>query len=162
MGFLPQLPDYLSWTKFTPVIPKIYLNAKSPEQWAKEVFCEIGKITQYLKLIADTINNCIIDYEEFKKSTDKTLKSIQKQIDDLSSLNREDNNIYDVTQGKWTNSQEAMRNMYRELAVFGQRVKDMQNHTVAENAQQTTLEHAVIGNYTIEGHKDPRITPIGQ
>ena len=52
--------------------------------------------------------------------------------------------------------------MYRELAVFGARTSELATISAAEAAQHNTLETAVIGNKTIFGRNDPRVTPMGE
>lgn len=90
------------------------------------------------------------------------LTSVDIQIEDiLSKLGDLDitSDIYDVTQGRYVNSVDAMRNIYRELAVFGARVNQLASVTVAQLAEHSTLETAVIGNKTIFGNNEPRVTP---
>lgn len=68
------------------------------------------------------------------------------------------NDVYDVTQGRYVNSADAMRNMYRELAVFGARVAQIENITVEELANHTTDEVSAVGNLTIFNDATPRVT----
>lgn len=89
------------------------------------------------------------------------LTSIDMQIEDiLSKLGDLDitNDIYDVTQGRYVTSVDAMRNMYRELAVFGARVTQIENLTVDDLATHTTDEVSAIGNLTIFHDTTPRVT----
>ena len=89
------------------------------------------------------------------------LTSVDMQIEDiLSKLGDLDitNDIYDVTQGRYVNSADAMRNMYRELAVFGARVSQIEDITVDELAAHTTDEVSAVGNLTIFGDATPRVT----
>lgn len=67
-------------------------------------------------------------------------------------------NVYDPTQGKYVPSQTAMRNMYRQLAVYGARVSQIRQLTVAELAKHRVQEVAVVGNLTIFGDDTPRVT----
>ena len=90
------------------------------------------------------------------------LTSIDTQIEDiLSKFGNLDitSDIYDVTQGRYVNSVDAMRNIYRELAVFGARVDQMATVTTAQAAQHDCLTWSVIGNREIFGNQEPRVTP---
>ena len=89
------------------------------------------------------------------------LTSVDMQIEDiLSKLGSLDitSDIYDVTQGRYVNSADAMRNMYRELAVFGARVAQIEDMTVEELAAHTTDEVSAVGNLTIFHDATPRVT----
>lgn len=89
------------------------------------------------------------------------LTSIDMQVEDiLSKLGNLDitSDIYDVTQGRYVNSTDAMRNMYRELAVFGARVAQINDITVDELANHTTDEVSAVGNLTIFNDATPRVT----
>ena len=90
------------------------------------------------------------------------LTSIDMQIEDiLSKLGDLDitNDVYDVTQGRYVNSIDALRNMYRELAVFGARVNQMATMTADQAAQHDCITWAVLGNKDIFGNPEPRVTP---
>lgn len=89
------------------------------------------------------------------------LTSIDMQIEDiLGKLGDLDitSDIYDVTQGRYVNSVDAMRNMYRELAVFGARVAQIEDITVDELATYTADEVSAVGNLTIFNDATPRVT----
>lgn len=89
------------------------------------------------------------------------LTSIDVQIEDilgkLGDLDITDD-VYDVTQGRYVASTAAMRNMYRELAVFGARVAQIEDITVGELATHTTDEVSAVGNLTIFNDATPRVT----
>ena len=90
------------------------------------------------------------------------LTSVDIQIEDiLSKLGKLEltNDIYDVTQGRFVDSVDAMRDMYRELAVFGARVDQMATMTTAQAAQHNCITWAVLGNREIFGNEEPRVTP---
>lgn len=89
------------------------------------------------------------------------LTSIDTQIEDiLDRIGNLDivNDMYDVTQGRYVNSADAMRNMYRELAVFGARVAQIEDLTIEQLAAHTTDEVSAVGNLTIFGDATPRVT----
>lgn len=89
------------------------------------------------------------------------LMSVDMQIEDiLGKLGDMDitSDVYDVTQGRYVNSADAMRNMYRELAVFGARVAQIEHMTVEDLAAHTTDEVSAVGNLTIFNDATPRVT----
>lgn len=89
------------------------------------------------------------------------LTSIDTHIEDiLNKIGNLDivNDVYDVTQGRYVNSADAMRNMYRELAVFGARVAQIEDLTIEELAAHTTDEVSAVGNLTMFGDATPRVT----
>lgn len=152
-------------TEYTPVIPKIYWDVYSQEERYKWLCLEYDKIMHYL---ADTIkyindnegkyDNDINTLYELTKKLGASLDNVIAQLDKIV----ETLPVYDPTQGKNVTSREAMRNMYRELAVFGARASELATISAAEAAQHTTLETAVIGNKTIFGQNEPRVTPMGE
>ena len=87
-------------------------------------------------------------------SIDMQIEDILDKIGDLDITN----DVYDVTQGRYVNSAEAMRNMYRELAVFGARVAQIEDMTVEGLAAHTTDEVSAVGNLTIFNDATPRVT----
>ncbi len=93
------------------------------------------------------------------------LASVDVQIEDIiSKLGKLEltNDIYDVTQGRFVDSVDAMRDMYRELAVFGARVGQMATMTTEQAAQHNCITWAVLGNREIFGNEEPRVTPRPQ
>lgn len=66
---------------------------------------------------------------------------------------------YNPTTGRYEDSKNTGRDLYRELAVFGARVDQMATLTCAQAADHSNLEFAILGNKTIFGNDEPRITP---
>lgn len=99
--------------------------------------------------------------EQDKNAIRDMLNDIQQQIDDingrLGDLNIV-NDVWNVTKGRYTDSRTAMRDTYRELAVFGARVNQIANLTVNELADHTVNEVSAVGNYTIFKDNKPRVT----
>ena len=90
------------------------------------------------------------------------LMSIDIRIEDiLSRLGDLDitSDVYDVTQGRHVDSVDAMRNIYRELAVFGARVDQMATVTTAQAARHDCITWAALGNREVFGDEKPRVTP---
>lgn len=152
-------------TEYTPVIPKIYWDVYSQEERYKWLCLEYDKIMHYLsdtiKYINDNEDKYDNDIDTLYDLTKKLGASLDNVIVQLDKI-VETLPVYDPTQGKNVTSNEAMRNMYRELAVFGARTSELATISATEAAQHTTLETAVIGNKTIFGHNEPRVTPMGE
>ena len=97
-----------------------------------------------VQLQANDIANRLNDYEQSNEQ-DKTaihieLDKIQQQIDDITDKlgNLEIvNDTWNVTKGRYTDSQSAMRDTYRELAVFGARINQIATLTVNQLAEHT-------------------------
>lgn len=99
--------------------------------------------------------------EQDKTAIRDTLNDVQQQIDDINGrLGDLDivNDAWNVTKGRYTDSQSAMRDTYRELAVFGARVNQIATLTVNQLAEHTVNEVSAIGNYTIFNDDKPRVT----
>lgn len=63
--------------------------------------------------------------------------------------------IYDPTQGTYVDSKTAMRNMYRELAVFGARVNQVATKTVDDlaNTAPTKPPQSATSQYSTTRHR---------
>jgi len=152
-------------TEYTPVIPKIYWDVYSQEERYKWLCLEYDKIMHYL---ADTIkyindnegkyDNDIDTLYDLTKKLGASLDNVIAQLDKIV----ETLPVYDPTQGKNVTSREAMRNMFRELAVFGARANQMATLTAEQAAATTCLEMAVIGNKTVFGNPEPRVTQLNE
>lgn len=152
-------------TEYTPVIPKIYWDVYSQEERYKWLCLEYDKIMHYL---ADTIkyindnegkyDNDIDTLYELTKKLGASLDNVIAQLDKIV----ETLPVYDPTQGKNVTSREAMRNMFRELAVFGARANQMATLTAEQATATTCLEMAVIGNKTVFGNPEPRVTQLNE
>lgn len=152
-------------TEYTPVIPKIYWDVYSQEERYKWLCLEYDKIMHYL---ADTIkyindnegkyDNDIATLYELTKKLGASLDNVIAQLDKIV----ETLPVYDPTQGKNVTSREAMRNMFRELAVFGARANQMATLTAEQATATTCLEMAVIGNKTVFGNPEPRVTQLNE
>lgn len=115
----------------------------------------VDEVKEWAKAVSDRTDAEISEINEH-------LASVDVQLDDIvSKLGKLDltNDVYDVTQGRHVDSVDAMRNVYRELAVFGARVNQMATMTTAQAAQHNCITWAVLGNREIFGHEEPRVTP---
>lgn len=115
----------------------------------------VDKVKEWVKSESDKTDAEISEIDEHLASVDVQLEDIVSKLGKLEITN----DIYDVTQGRYVDSVDAMRNMYRELAVFGARVNQMAQLSVPMAAAHTCLEFAVLGNKTIFHNDEPRITP---
>lgn len=96
---------------------------------------------------------------------DDRLKGFQGALDDLKELvgdgGSASEKLYDPTHGRTGDSEHVMRDVFRELAVFGARVSDLATVSVADAADHDCLTWSVMGNRSILGHAEPRVTPTG-
>lgn len=115
----------------------------------------VDKVKEWVKSESDKTDGEISEINEHLASVDVQLEDIASKLGKLEITN----DIYDVTQGRYVDSVDAMRNTYRELAVFGARVNQMAQLSVPMAAAHTCLEFAVLGNKTIFHNDEPRITP---
>lgn len=156
----PLLPFFSVWP-YTPAIPAFYWNAKSQEEIIKHIACEIDHITAYLDEIVTDINKTLNDY-------DTRIKNIEAHINDyavaIAQLQEQIGHIgdtricMDVTKGEYTVSKTALRDMYRELAVYGARVTQIADINTGKLAEHRTDETSAIGNLTIFDDTTPRVT----
>lgn len=114
----------------------------------------VDQVKEWTEAEADRTDAEISEINAHLTSVDTQLEDIISKLGKLEITN----DIYDVTQGRYVDSVDAMRNMYRELAVFGARVAQIENITVEELAAHTTDEVSAVGNLTIFGEATPRVT----
>lgn len=115
----------------------------------------VDKVKEWVKSEYDKTDVEISEINEHLASVDVQLEDIISKLGKLEITN----DVYDVTQGRYVDSVDAMRNVYRELAVFGARVSQMAQLSVPMAAAHSCLEFAVLGNKTIFHNDEPRITP---
>lgn len=154
------LPLYSVWP-YTPAIPAFYWNAKSTEEIIKYLACEYDHITAYFDQLTAAINAMSADIKTFETNVENRIRTMEKTLaallDNLEHVG-DRMVIYDPTQGAYVDSKTAMRNMYRELAVFGARVNQVATKTVDDMAKHRTDETAAVGNLTIFNDATPRVT----
>lgn len=115
----------------------------------------VDKVKEWVKSESDKTDAEISEINEHLASVDVQLEDIISKLGKLEITN----DIYDVTQGRYVDSVDAMRNMYRELAVFGARVDQMATMSTKQAAQHNCITWAVLGNHDIFGNEEPRVTP---
>lgn len=147
---------------FTTVQPFSYRDTLTVLGYVQEIAAHIDELREQLDNLAkdenadvEAINGVLEDIARWRSSVDAALDDIERKLDryQASAL------AYNPTTGRDEDSRSANRDMYRELAVFGARVGQMASLTCAQAAEHSNLEFAVIGNKTIFGDDDPRITP---
>lgn len=147
---------------FTTVQPFSYRDTLTVLGYVQEVAEHIDELREQLDNLAkdenadvDAINGVLEEVSKWRSSVDTALDDIEKRLDryQASAL------TYNPTTGRYEDSKNTDRDMYRELAVFGARVGQMATLTCAQAADHSNLEFAVIGNKTIFGNDNPRITP---
>lgn len=156
----PLLPFFSVWP-YTPAIPAFYWNAKSQEEIIKHIACEIDHITAYLDEIVTDINKSLNDYDTRIKNIEACINDygtaiaqLQEQIEHIGNTQL----VWNVTKGEYTDSKTALRDLYRELAVYGARVTQIANINTNKLAEHRTDETAAIGNLTIFNNNTPRVT----
>ena len=156
----PLLPFFSVWP-YTPAIPAFYWNAKSQEEIIKHIACEIDHITAYLDEIVTDINKTLNDYDTRIKNIEAhindygvAIAQIQEQIEHIGDTQL----VWNVTKGEYTDSKTALRDLYRELAVYGARVTQIANINTGKLSKHRTDETPAIGNLTIFNDNTPRVT----
>lgn len=156
----PLLPFFSVWP-YTPAIPAFYWNAKSQEEIIKHIACEIDHITAYLDEIVTDISKMLNDYDTRIKNIEARINDygtaiaqLQEQIEHIGNTQL----VWNVTKGEYTDSKTALRDLYRELAVYGARVTQIADINVGKLAEHRTDETAAIGNLTIFNNNAPRVT----
>ena len=154
------LPLYSIWP-YTPAIPAFYWNAKSTEEITKYLACEYDHITAYFDELTNAINNLNADVETFEADIENRVSAMEQSLATLlENLEHvgEKMVIYNPTTGAYVDSKIAMRDMYRELSVFGARVNQIADKSVEDMAKHRTDETAAVGNLTIFNDTTPRVT----
>lgn len=154
------LPLYSVWP-YTPAIPAFYWNAKSTEEIIKYLACEYDHITSYFDQLTTAINTISTDIKTFETNVENRIRTMEKTLTTLlDNLEHVGDKmvIYDPTQGTYVDSKIAMRNMYRELSVYGARVTQAASKNVADIAKHRTDEMSTVGNLTIFNNPTPRVT----
>lgn len=146
---------------FTTVQPFSYRDTLTVLAYIQEVAAHIDELREQLDNLAkdedadvEAINGILEDIAQWRSSVDAALDDIEKRLDKC----RNSALTYNPTTGRYEDSKNTDRDIYRELAVFGARVNQMATLTCAQAAEHSSLEFAVIGNKTIFGDDTPRIT----
>lgn len=147
---------------YTTTQPFSYRDTLTVLGYLNEVAGHLEELRQSLDDLAKDENADITEVKNLVQDFDAHFKAIDGTLDDLTrQVGRLENTSisYNPTRGIYENTQQVNRDMYRELAVFGARVEQLATITAKQAAEHTCLETAVIGNRTIFGHNEPRVTP---
>lgn len=147
---------------FTTVQPFSYRDTLTVLGYVQEVAEHLDQLREQLDNLAkdetadiDDIKQLVAGFGERFERIDKTLDDLEKQVGQY-----EDSDLtYNPTRGKYEDSKNTNRDIYRELAVFGARVDQMATMTAAQAAQHDCITWAVVGNREIFGNTDPQVTP---
>lgn len=147
---------------FTTVQPFSYRDTLTVLGYVQEVADHVDELREQLDNLAkdenadiEAIKQMVAGFNEQFARINKTLDDLEKQIGQY-----EDSSLtYNPTRGKYEDSKNTNRDMFRELAVYGARVNQMAQLSTPMAAAHTCLEFAVLGNKTIFHNEEPRITP---
>lgn len=147
---------------FTTVQPFSYRDTLTVLGYVQEIAAHIDELREQLDNLAkdetadiETINGILEEIAQWRRSVDDALDGIERKLDryQASAL------AYNPTTGRYEDSKNTDRDVYRELAVFGARVDQMATMTAGEAAEHDCLTWAVVGNREIFGNDEPRVTP---
>lgn len=147
---------------FTTVQPFSYRDTLTVLGYVQEVAEHVDELREQLdNLVKDenvdieAINKILAQIAMWQTSIDTTLDDLAKKVDQYQTSAL----TYNPTTGRYEDSKNTDRDMYRELAVFGARVDQMATMTTAQAAQHDCITWAVVGNREIFGNEEPRVTP---
>lgn len=147
---------------FTTVQPFSYRDTLTVLGYVQEVAEHLDQLREQVDNLAedenadiDAINKTLAQIKTWQDAIDATLDDLTKKVDQYQTSSL----TYNATTGRYEDSKNTDRDMYRELAVFGARVDQMATMTAAQAAQHDCITWAVVGNHDIFGNKEPRVTP---
>lgn len=147
---------------FTTVQPFSYRDTLTVLGYVQEVAEHLDQLREQVDNLAedenadvDAINKTLAQIKTWQDAIDTTLDDLTKKADQYQTSAL----TYNATTGRYEDSKNTDRDMYRELAVFGARVDQMATMTAAQAAQHDCITWAVVGNHDIFGNKEPRVTP---
>lgn len=147
---------------FTTVQPFSYRDTITVLGYVQEISDHLDQLREQLDNLAkdenadmDAIAKILGQIKTWQDSVDGTLDDLTAKLDryQCSAL------TYNPTTGRYEDSKNTARDMYRELAVFGARVDQMATVTTAQAAQHDCITWSVVGNREIFGTDEPRATP---
>lgn len=147
---------------FTTVQPFSYRDTLTVLGYVQEVAEHLDQLREQVDNLAedenadiDAINETLAQIKTWRDAVDATLDGLTEKVDQYQTSSL----TYNATTGRYEDSKNTDRDMYRELAVFGARVDQMATMTAAQAAQHDCITWAVVGNHDIFGNKEPRVTP---
>lgn len=147
---------------FTTVQPFSYRDTLTVLGYVQGVAGHLDELREQLDNLAkdenadvDAINKTLAQIATWQTSVNTTLDDLTAKVDQYQSSAL----TYNPTTGRYEDSKNTDRDMYRELAVFGARVDQMATMTTAQAAQHDCITWAILGNREIFGNEEPRVTP---
>lgn len=147
---------------FTTVQPFSYRDTLTVLGYVQEVAEHLDQLREQLDNLAkdenadiEAIDKVLAGIAAWQTSVDTALDDLAKKVDQYQTSAL----TYNPTTGRYEDSKNTDRDMYRELAVFGARVNQMATMTAAQAAQHDCITWAVVGNREIFGNEEPRVTP---
>ena len=150
---------------FTTVQPFSYRDTLTVLGYVQEVADHLDELREQLDNLAKDENADVEAIKQLIAGFNGQFEHINETLDDLGKQvgQYEDSALtYNPTRGKYEDSKNTNRDIYRELAVFGARVNQMATVTTAQAAEHDCITWAVLGNREIFGNPDPRVTPRPQ
>ena len=147
---------------YTTTQPFSYRDTLTVLGMVQEMACHLDELHESLDALAkdeasdvEAINKVIAQIGAWQTTVDTALDDLAAKLDKFENSEI----TYNPTTGRHESSENTNRDMYRELAVFGARVDQMATMTTAQAAQHDCITWAVLGNKTIFGNNEPRVTP---
>lgn len=147
---------------FTTVQPFSYRDTLTVLGYVQEVADHLDELRESVDDLAkdenadiDAINKTLAQVAAWQASVNSTLDDLAAKPDKFENSEI----TYNPTTGRYENSENTNRDIYRELAVFGARVDQMATMTADQAAQYDCITWAVLGNREIFGDEEPRVTP---
>lgn len=147
---------------FTTVQPFSYRDTLTVLGYVQEVASHLDELREQLDNLAkdensdiEAINKTLAQVAAWQASVDSTLDDLAAKLDKFENSEI----TYNPTTGRYEDSKNTNRDMYRDLAVFGARIDQMATMPAAQAAQHDCITWAVLGNREIFGHEEPRVTP---
>lgn len=147
---------------FTTVQPFSYRDTLTVLGYVQEIAEHIDELREQLDNLAKdedadigAIDGILGEITAWRSSVEAALDDLQRKVDQYQASSL----AYNPTTGRYEDSKNVNRDIYRELAVFGARVDQMAELDCAQAAGHGVLEFAVLGNKTIFGNSEPHITP---
>ena len=147
---------------FTTVQPFSYRDTLTVLGYVQEVADHLDELRESVDDLAkdenadiEAINKTLGQIAAWQASVNSTLDDLIAKVDQYQTSAL----TYNPTTGRYEDSKNTNRDMYRELAVFGARVDQMATMTTEQAAQHDCITWAVLGNREIFGNEDPRVTP---
>lgn len=147
---------------FTTVQPFSYRDTLTVLGYVQEVADHLDELRESVEDLAkdenadiDAINKTLSQVAAWQDSVSSTLDDLTAKVDQYQTSAL----TYNPTTGQCEDSKNTTRDMYRELAVYGARIDQMATMTAAQAAAHDCITWSVLGNKTIFGNNEPRVTP---